>query len=224
MDIPDTIQSHISEWVEYNTEQEIVANFYNTIQHNNLKTFWDIGAYRGLYTLLAAEHTEHTYCFEPAPIPRENLHENCEQFNITNYTALSIPLYNTTEYQDLTVDTTSGSRTFIKGTSTLPERDTSNTVTRLVQRADELIKQEQIEAPDIVKIDIEGAEHDVLDGFGNQLSDIDVIFVEIHLSQDKNDTVSELLEQHGFSVTTLAQRENSKDDYQKFIKAEQHSE
>lgn len=221
MELSKKKENYISEWVEYNTEENVVTEFYNTITNQDYNIFWDIGAYRGLYTLLATEHIPHTYCFEPAPIPRNNLQENLSHFNITNYTALSTPLYNTTEYQDLTVDTTSGSRTFIKGTSTLPERDTSNTVTRLVQRADNLIEHTQIQPPDIIKIDIEGAEKQVLEGFGNYLSKIDTIFVEIHLSENKTDTISELLEQHGFEITIISNREYSDDDYQKFIKAEQ---
>lgn len=220
MDLPNTKESYISDWVEYETEKEVITEFYNTIQNNDLNIFWDIGAYRGLYTLLAAEHVAHTYCFEPAPIPRSNLHQNCSHFEINNYSALSIPLYSSTEYQDLTVDTTSGSRTFIKGTSTLPERETSKTTTRLVQRADRVLEQPHVETPDIVKIDIEGAEKEVLEGFGDYLPEISVIFVEIHLSDEKTDTVSKLLEEHGFSITTLFNRKYSDDDYQKFIKAE----
>lgn len=128
-------------------------------------------------------------------------------------------MYNSTEYQNLTVDTTSGSRTFIKGTSTLPERDTSNTVSRLVQRADRVIERQDKSPPDIVKVDVEGGEYQVLDGFGEYLSDVSVIFAEIHLSQERTDAVSDLLEENGFSVSTILTREYSEDDYQKFIKA-----
>lgn len=219
MDLSREKEAYISDWIEFQTEEEVVAEFYETIQNKNFNIFWDIGAYRGLYTLIASEYIPHTYSFEPAPVPRSNLHETCEHFEISNYTSSSIPLYNSTEYQNLTVDTTSGSRTFIKGTSTLPERDTSNTVSRLVQRADRVIERQDKSPPDIVKVDVEGAEYQVLDGFGEYLSDVSVIFAEIHLSQERTDAVSDLLEENGFSVSTILTREYSEDDYQKFIKA-----
>jgi len=220
MDIANEKQSFFSGWVEFQTEKEVIDEFYNTIQTNDYEVFWDVGAYRGLYTLIASETIPFTYAFEPAPIPRQNLHENCSHFDITNYKTITTPLFNKTEQQELTIDTTSGSRTFIKGTSTLPERDTSKTVTKLVKRPDELIKTTTISPPDILKIDIEGAEFEVLNGFGDYLQNISTIFVEIHLSKKKNNSVSEYLESNGFSITTLLTRKQSDEDYQKFIKAE----
>lgn len=222
--IPEPKQQFFSGWIEYETETEVVNEFHRTITNNTYETFWDIGAYRGLYTLLAADHITEIYCFEPAPVPRTNLKQNCAQFNITNYTDVTIPLYNSAGYHELTVDTTSGSRTFIRGTSPLPERDTSTVTTRYTQRADELITNTPLPAPDIVKIDIEGAEYEVIQGFGDYLQEVSVFFIEIHLSENRPDKISPYLERNGFDVTLLTSRNksNTNSRYQKLIKAERN--
>jgi FkbM family methyltransferase len=212
-------QNYISDWVEFNTEQRVIDQFLTELTENNYQIFWDIGAYRGLYTILAEQYVTHTFSFEPAPVPRRNLIQNCAELNVTNYTDLSILLYNKSEYTELTVDTTSGSRTFIKGTSPLPERTTSNTVTRQTQTPADLIINSDIPVPDVVKIDIEGAEAQVLNGFQEFISEVEAIFVEIHLSEDRSDTVTPFLKSKGFTVTDLSDRIKNDDDYQRFILA-----
>jgi hypothetical protein len=61
---------------------------------------------------------------------------------------------------------------------------TANTV-----RGDEIISQEELEQPDIVKIDVEGAEGLVINGMKEILADARRIYCEIHLPADHRTSI-----------------------------------
>ena len=64
--------------------------------------------------------------------------------------------------------------------------------------------------PDFVKIDVEGAEHRVLDGFGGVLSDVRTLLIEVHYDDStpqRLDEIRDRLTDTGFTVTELAHRE-----------------
>lgn len=64
-----------------------------------------------------------------------------------------------------------------------------------IKRGDDI----SIPGPDILKIDVEGAEVDVLRGLESLLDSSRVCYVEIH--DDNRPAVTEILEQNGFQIS-----------------------
>jgi FkbM family methyltransferase len=80
-----------------------------------------------------------------------------------------------------------------------------------VSRGETLIEEGRYPAPDILKIDVEGAELQVLEGFGERLADIRVVYAELHHSLSaeygtSTKEIEEYLRDHGFGVERLGER------------------
>tara|TARA_Y100000361_G_C11160490_1_gene346984 strand:+ start:2917 stop:3438 length:522 start_codon:yes stop_codon:yes gene_type:complete len=72
-------------------------------------------------------------------------------------------------------------------------------------RMDDFFKSQKIPPPDIVKIDVEGAAFEVLQGFGEELSNVKLVQVEteqreIWQEQKIKDSVFNILHEAGFSL------------------------
>lgn len=81
-----------------------------------------------------------------------------------------------------------------------------------VIRPETLIDEGQISIPDIVKIDVEGSEESVLDGFGPYLSDVREIFIELHPTAGVEPAeIEDRLRRNGFTIQnrTTAENENT---------------
>lgn len=82
--------------------------------------------------------------------------------------------------------------------------DDENTVSVRLERGDKFIKQNRLETPQMIKIDVEGAEMGVLrglEGIINQ-SDCRVIYCEIH-DDDEFGEIEEYLNSFGYSTSTI---------------------
>lgn len=98
------------------------------------------------------------------------------------------------------------------GTSSLRDRtdswydDKSEKVEVPVKRMDTLISKYSIPSPmDLVKIDTEGCSFEVIEGFGNEITNVNMLHVENETygywkDQKLSDDVSELLSSAGFSL------------------------
>ncbi|WP_082837681.1 FkbM family methyltransferase [Haladaptatus sp. R4] len=83
-----------------------------------------------------------------------------------------------------------------------------------VYRGETLVEEGRYPSPDILKIDVEGAELQVLRGFESILPDIRVVYAELHheLSQHYDTTTEEIeayLRDHGFDVERLSERSDA---------------
>lgn len=92
-----------------------------------------------------------------------------------------------------------------RGSEVLSEEGDISVTTR---RPDTLIQTENIPAPDIVKIDVEGGEMDVFRGFGSCLDDIRVIYCEIYPDELPNfessaEEVRPFLKGQGFNIDKI---------------------
>lgn len=85
-------------------------------------------------------------------------------------------------------------------------------------KGDAIISKEQLEQPDIVKIDVEGAEGLVIDGMKETLANARRIYCEIHLPRDHRASIESYgwtpmellteLESLGFKIRFLNNRPN----------------
>lgn len=196
-------------------ELAILSDLLKEIKSDDV--FYDIGADAGLYTVLVATKVPHErlISFEPNPLRRESLQRNLER-NCVGATIRTEALGKKSgcaklNYAVHTDETNDMAETGSDGFSVE------------VNRADNLIP-EEVPPPNVVKIDVEGAELSVLKGFGNILNDSScrVIYIEVHdnisnFGGNKKDLIS-LLNQNGFKIREMLKRPTGRTE-ELFIKA-----
>jgi FkbM family methyltransferase len=173
----------VAEYVQHLTgEKDMLTHFLDHLRPNDV--VWDVGAAFGMYAVLGAKKLlpdGKVFAFEPEPHMRRLLIRNGRSNDLHNLTVLPFAL-GATDKQ-----------------ATIFQSDTPNVgTTALVQRTDyklkqrgtvvelrsgaSLIRQTSVQPPTILKIDVEGAEHDVLRGLGNALnrSTLQLLYCEVH--------------------------------------------
>lgn len=190
-------------------ERAVLARLLENIQPGDV--FWDVGANVGLYSVLAAALPVSTqvHAFEPHPRMAERLKENAD----LNEAALGIhPIglwdrsgEGTISSPDIPVGL---------GTPAVSEEEDDGVQIEL-RTGDTLIKQ-GLPSPDLVKIDVEGAERRVLSGMKETLSSggrCRFILVEVHSagsSSDREGTeVREVLESSGYEIEAHERRDEA---------------
>jgi FkbM family methyltransferase len=174
---------------------------------------WDVGSFVGLYALFAAKTVGPTgavYAFEPEPDSMDMLRQNCKLSGVTNVTTVAGALSDADE------------NGFI-----YPAKPDANAIHSLkpggslsaegrpisLWRGDTLVSESRARAPQVVKIDVEGAEMLVLQGLQKTLAESDCRFLCIELHHHdlpkfgaQPDDVLDFLRTSGFGVEQLFQR------------------
>ncbi len=126
-------------------------------------TFYDIGANVGFYTLLAARlvgETGQIYSFEPLPQNIAFIHRHIALNQLKNVKVYEMALANH-----------EGTACFQRGVrDSMGKLADSGDIEVQVLSLDNLITRDQLRAPDVLKIDVEGAEYEVLQGASQMLS------------------------------------------------------
>jgi FkbM family methyltransferase len=163
---------------------------------------WDVGANIGFHSAFVGQHVDHTVAFEPVQGTAEELVANLER-------------------NDLDAEVRSHALSDTDGELTLTHSDSlripdGETVQSRMQRGETTVA-EGVPRPTMLKIDVEGAEGNVLAGMGEAIADCRVAYVEIHREVstgpsvvDFGFTVEEVYDQlrdHGFDVEELADRD-----------------
>jgi FkbM family methyltransferase len=168
-------------------EQPVQDDFVETVAPGDL--VWDVGANIGSYSLLAAEAGGGVVAFEPGPRARGSLVANASLNNLKGR-------INATPYALADCDSEGmllpAERTGVRELA--PDGDSGDTVP--VRRGDSV----DLPAPDVIKIDVEGAEVAVLDGLAETLATVRVVYVEIHDGIDPSE-VTDRLSAAGLSVS-----------------------
>lgn len=152
-------------FTEYHTadvhgEKHLIHEFMRFVEPTDI--FWDVGANIGLWSVLVGQAAGHTYSFEPDGRVFGNLRKNLRANDI-DATPVSVGLSDSDRTEQLFVNDRWG----VGGI----EAD--------LLRAEQLWRQ-GFPLPDVMKMDIEGAEAAALAGFGEQLADVRHILVEVH--------------------------------------------
>jgi FkbM family methyltransferase len=194
-------------------EKSVIKLFLNEIKNGDV--FYDVGSNVGLYSCFACKKAqlEEIVAFEPQPEVNARLKENIEQNGCADKTKIiKGVLAAEGGKQNLVVDESvpaTGATTH----SMSPNADGERIEVR-AYTVDELITQNACSSPDVMKIDVEGAEYEVLQGMSQVLSKSPprAIFVEIH-DQVKHfgatpDEVKSLLREAGYLLEVLDEQEN----------------
>lgn len=200
-------------------EKAVLADFLDELSPGDV--FYDIGANIGLYSCFAlgqlSEGEGQVIAFEPHPQTadrlRTNLSINSDQYDVYEYA-----LADSSDKMNLSSPVGKDR----PGTYQLQDTEEDDGISVEVIRGDDLRKRASIPVPTILKIDVEGAELDVIDGLAETLSQEScrLVYVEIHQAvlRERNASqaiVESRLKAFGFSVSELYSRNS-----EIFLKAE----
>jgi FkbM family methyltransferase len=199
-------------------ERKIIADFLQLIKREDV--FFDVGANTGLYACFAGQIIDgNVIAFEPHPGNIQRLEENAE-LNELDIQCHSVALSNESGTAQLKV--AGGEGEAGAGTHAFSTRDHTNSIEIEKDRGDGLIEREDVPSPTVLKIDVEGAEQQVLEGLQNSLKkdNCHTVYCEVHPNRlddlgDSTDELHSLLEECGFKIKIIERRSP-----QYFIKAE----
>jgi FkbM family methyltransferase len=157
---------------------------------------YDIGANVGFYTLLAAELVSpagRVIAFEPLPRNLRYLEQHVSQNNLSNVDI--IPAAVAAQSGDAFFDDKHG--------ASMGHLSVAGSLVVKTVRLDELVASGRIPAPDTMKIDVEGAEEQVLAGAAGLLSSKrPTIFLATH-GDHLREVCLQLLTQYGYSIVAI---------------------
>lgn len=160
-----------------NMEYDLIEDLLKNIEQDDV--FYDVGANTGLISNFAGQICSKVVAFEPYPPNYDQLKRTLSDTpaNIQTY-----KLALADSEGEVNFSATEGTG---QGTGSIGSGDIS--VNKV--RGDAIISQKGLEQPDIVKIDVEGAEGLVIDGMKNALADARRIYCEIHLPADHRTSI-----------------------------------
>jgi FkbM family methyltransferase len=187
-------------------ERPVVEDLISELRAND--TFFDLGANHGIYTCLAGLSFEagQVISFEPNPKTCEALKKNI---------ALNQLQTDVTVFQSAVADKPGKADFFIDknstGSSLSESRQQSDTkaIEVDVVALDSLVTAESLPIPDVIKIDVEGAELQALKGMQSILADeCRLLYCEVHKSAvSDSEEVERFLSNLGFDVQTIFSRQ-----------------
>jgi len=190
-------------------EPEYVEYLITLVEQSDA-TFYDIGANIGFFSLLhAQESTEEavTVAFEPLPRNVERLKRNKRLNPLLDFELLETGLSDQDGQATLSVSENHPGEASLTGRNVT--NDSLDEVTIPISTVDE-VSELLPERPDVVKIDVEGAEGLVLRGLSSVLSDPACrrIYCEVHPDTvgsfgDSPAGIEQTLREYGFAVTRL---------------------
>lgn len=188
------------------SESEVVESVLEEVEPEDV--FYDVGANVGMYTCFVSQKVNTSVAFEPHPENRMRLRENIELNGLENAVVRQEALSDEDGKTHLAIH---GADVAGEGTHSLATEEDGTTVEIETARADSLVNTGSCPSPDVVKIDVEGAELSVLQGMKNSLEDCRAVYCEVHSERVTEyggtvDEIYELLESHDFSIESLEER------------------
>lgn len=184
--------------LNYGGEKEALDYFLKLSENSNV--IYDIGASVGLFSIIAAKKNPKSiiYSFEPDPETLLRLNENIQLNKLKNISSLNVACSDKESNVELFTDGVNG---FAPSLAKQVERKGApkNSVIIKSNKLDNIIFTNELKVPDLIKIDIEGAEILCIKGserllkgdLGKKPKDI---FIELHpvFLKDFNSTVDEV--------------------------------
>lgn len=199
-------------------EREFVRSFVAAVSPGDV--VWDVGAHGGLYSICTRFLADPSRLvgIEPNPHVYPGLERVFAALPGSN-TSLNLALGDADGTRRMAVDPDGGTAsTFPDTDSIASEEDAYETVTVRTRRAETLVATDGVPAPDVVKIDVEGAEDRVLDGLEPLVDDVRCLFVEAHHMDRRFEELDDRLSRLPFEVTVLSTRHQTETCYQEFLR------
>ncbi len=162
-----------------NSKNRVLDLFFNTIKKQGFKpvTIIDVGAHKGTWTKECMKFfpVAKYYLFEPQQNLCKDIRNNLE--GIGNYTIFTTGVGNKNLTANFTLHDREDSRSFSFSKEEAEERGYIQTKIPVV-RLDDFVKENNLDKPDLIKIDAEGFDLEVLEGAIDILNNTEVILVE----------------------------------------------
>jgi len=159
--------------------------------HGIYRVFFDIGANIGVYSLIAAHQSNAIiYSFEPHPFTFDLLKENIK---INRFETKILPCQMALSDQQGHINFTDDPGSTINKIIDVPNNNQKKIQVNVT--TGDLFCAEHAIKPDILKIDVEGHENRVINGFLDNLANTMIVFVEC---QELVETAKLLQKRHGF--------------------------
>jgi FkbM family methyltransferase len=190
-----------------NREREVIESFLELIEPDY--TVWDVGANIGLWTLFIATRLKgrgQVVAFEPFARARTLLEQNLILNHIENTTVYSSALGNENGEVPFYPSVDGAISTSALACHDGPYGTERKPLYVPIRTAGRVVDENTFLLPDAVKIDVEGAELAVLEGFSDSIwKRLKVLFVEVHPDlitalDGSVDAVRGILERHDFEI------------------------
>ena len=159
-------------WVPFESSPTPEALFWKALDLRG-KVVYDIGAFHGLLTLNFARQARAVVAWEPNSRNRKRLLENIRLNNFSNVTVRPYGLSSQAMRAEMSFDS------LVPGTASLDGKIAQGAEHETIELR--LLDQEQgLDAPDFIKIDVEGFELEVLKGAMRTLERHPDLFLEMH--------------------------------------------
>lgn len=198
--------THVLFW-EGSSGYEYSDIFQKIFPH--IQGFMDIGANIGYYSIMAGvvNPTLKVFAFDPSPGPFHYLEQNIRLNRLSHVKAFQMAVSNengsfsfhvakSIKYNYLKFNTLGGSGHL----SHVRENQTKNQITVKAQKLDDFVEEKQIVHVDLIKIDVEEAEHLVLEGAHHTILKFRPIIVCEVFSTPMWNQIRNQIIAHGFSV------------------------
>lgn len=171
--------------------------------------FYDIGANIGFFSVMGAKLVGATglvYAFEPVPDNAARIRYNARLNNFSQITVIEKAVSKTMGEGQLLLTTNIGGHALASADR---PPDVRGSMTVDLVSIDELIAQKQLTPPTLVKIDVEGAELDVLQGMQQTIRQYQPIIVyeiddgEEELFRRKQEAVADFLQSLAYQIQPL---------------------
>ena len=169
--------------IQSESETTSLESFIELIRPDDV--VWDIGANIGLYSVFAAlagASQSRVFSFEPSDSVRRLLEVNCKLNRLQGrITILPYALWHETSLLDFYEREEDSALNSLRPQTNVVVRPHRVAKVRAWQ-GDELIEKNHVTAPDVIKLDVEGAEFQVLKGLCHTLAKRPprVVFCEVH--------------------------------------------
>ena len=170
--------------MSYREDRAIIEALLATLSQGDV--YWDVGASIGLYVTLVAAHVGSTggvVAFEPEPRSNARLRENVRANAFTNVQVFDVALGRAAGTMELhfAEHFTAGSHTLFASSATAPS---TGAVSVTVATGDRFREEVGLCSPNAIKIDVEGAEEDVIEGLSVTLAEptCRAVLCEVHFA------------------------------------------
>lgn len=212
MTIRDSEIDHVKFWFDKNTDNGFILGFYETSLRDIINThlkegncFFDLGAHWGYFTLIAAKKVGYkgkVCSFEPMPMNFNRLQTNVNKNHLQQVELFELAISNKNGSVHFSNSSDSFANTYL-GTNK------SDSLEVKTKSLDYLVFNESLPNPDFIKIDVEGAELDVLLG-STQILQTHRPLLHLSTHEIHRDGVDEkcvrLLKENGYNVQLIASK------------------
>ena len=161
------------------------------------ETFLDIGANIGKYSIKLSDRFKNVHAFEPTPETFSMLKHNVEENKIKNIHLHQIAAWNTD------TDLTFHLKNNPGGNSASMEENSVGTLTVVAEKLDNYI--DTFGKVDLVKIDVEGAELEVLEGMSRIINECSPIII-VEVLEKNRFSLYRFMDQHDYGLIKTQNR------------------